>query len=139
MTLSLPLPRAALWSWCWGTGLKERWEELGVCGLPRSRRRVSPLCLSPQKRRRPTLGVQLDDKRKEMLKRHPLSVTIDLKCKGKRALVACGRWHVRMGDSRSGSNLAAAWGPRRQLGVRRGFPALGPAAPAGRSVTSRGH
>ncbi|XP_067406352.1 THO complex subunit 5 homolog [Emydura macquarii macquarii] len=33
------------------------------------------------KRRRPTLGVQLDDKRKEMLKRHPLSVTIDLKCK----------------------------------------------------------
>uniref|UniRef100_A0A8D2MS63 THO complex subunit 5 n=1 Tax=Zonotrichia albicollis TaxID=44394 RepID=A0A8D2MS63_ZONAL len=34
------------------------------------------------KRRRPTLGVQLDDKRKEMLKRHPLSVTLDLKCKG---------------------------------------------------------
>uniref|UniRef100_A0A8C3STP1 THO complex 5 n=1 Tax=Chelydra serpentina TaxID=8475 RepID=A0A8C3STP1_CHESE len=34
-----------------------------------------------KKRRRPTLGVQLDDKRKEMLKRHPLSVTIDLKCK----------------------------------------------------------
>ncbi|KAH0625513.1 hypothetical protein JD844_015057 [Phrynosoma platyrhinos] len=33
------------------------------------------------KRRRPTLGVQLDDKRKEMLKRHPLSVTVDLKCK----------------------------------------------------------
>ncbi|KAG8145920.1 putative THO complex subunit 5-like protein [Naja naja] len=33
------------------------------------------------KRRRPTLGVQLDDKRKEMLKRHPLSVTINLKCK----------------------------------------------------------
>uniref|UniRef100_A0A8C3YAQ5 THO complex 5 n=1 Tax=Catharus ustulatus TaxID=91951 RepID=A0A8C3YAQ5_CATUS len=33
------------------------------------------------KRRRPTLGVQLDDKRKEMLKRHPLSVTLDLKCK----------------------------------------------------------
>ncbi|NXX86550.1 THOC5 protein, partial [Urocolius indicus] len=33
------------------------------------------------KRRRPTPGVQLDDKRKEMLKRHPLSVTIDLKCK----------------------------------------------------------
>ncbi|ETE57247.1 hypothetical protein L345_17040, partial [Ophiophagus hannah] len=33
------------------------------------------------KRRRPTLGVQLDDKRKEMLKRHPLSVTISLKCK----------------------------------------------------------
>lgn len=38
----------------------------------------------PQKRRRPTLGVQLDDKRKEMLKRHPLCVTIDLKCKGRR-------------------------------------------------------
>ncbi|XP_032085602.1 THO complex subunit 5 homolog [Thamnophis elegans] len=33
------------------------------------------------KRRRPTLGVQLDDKRKEMLKKHPLSVTINLKCK----------------------------------------------------------
>uniref|UniRef100_A0A8B9GIL5 THO complex 5 n=1 Tax=Amazona collaria TaxID=241587 RepID=A0A8B9GIL5_9PSIT len=37
--------------------------------------------VAPQKRRRPTLGVQLDDKRKEMLKRHPLSVTVDLKCK----------------------------------------------------------
>uniref|UniRef100_A0A8C6XEP0 THO complex subunit 5 n=1 Tax=Naja naja TaxID=35670 RepID=A0A8C6XEP0_NAJNA len=36
------------------------------------------------KRRRPTLGVQLDDKRKEMLKRHPLSVTINLKCKGRK-------------------------------------------------------
>uniref|UniRef100_A0A452REY2 THO complex subunit 5 n=1 Tax=Ursus americanus TaxID=9643 RepID=A0A452REY2_URSAM len=35
------------------------------------------------KRRRPTLGVQLDDKRKEMLKRHPLSVMLDLKCKDK--------------------------------------------------------
>ncbi|KAE8634083.1 hypothetical protein XENTR_v10002196 [Xenopus tropicalis] len=33
------------------------------------------------KRRRPTLGVQLDDKRKEMLKRHPLCVTLTLKCK----------------------------------------------------------
>lgn len=33
------------------------------------------------KRRRPTLGVQLDDKRKEMLKRHPLSVSVDLQCK----------------------------------------------------------
>ncbi|XP_062038608.1 THO complex subunit 5 homolog isoform X3 [Lepus europaeus] len=33
------------------------------------------------KRRRPTLGVQLDDKRKEMLKRHPLSVMLDVKCK----------------------------------------------------------
>ncbi|XP_043834260.1 THO complex subunit 5 homolog isoform X2 [Dromiciops gliroides] len=32
-------------------------------------------------RRRPTLGVQLDDKRKEMLKRHPLSVMLDLKCR----------------------------------------------------------
>lgn len=42
-------------------------------------------CSTPsfvQKRRRPTLGVQLDDKRKEMLKRHPLSVLLDLKCKG---------------------------------------------------------
>ncbi|XP_053324592.1 THO complex subunit 5 homolog isoform X2 [Spea bombifrons] len=33
------------------------------------------------KRRRPTLGVQLDDKRKEMLKRHPLCVTLTVKCK----------------------------------------------------------
>ncbi|XP_041079505.1 THO complex subunit 5 homolog isoform X2 [Polyodon spathula] len=33
------------------------------------------------KRRRPTLCVQLDDKRKEMLKRHPLSVSVDLQCK----------------------------------------------------------
>ncbi|XP_068096381.1 THO complex subunit 5 homolog isoform X3 [Hyperolius riggenbachi] len=33
------------------------------------------------KRRRPTLGVQLDDKRKEMLKKHPLSVSLVLKCK----------------------------------------------------------
>ncbi|XP_060699938.1 THO complex subunit 5 homolog isoform X1 [Hemiscyllium ocellatum] len=33
------------------------------------------------KRRRPTLGLQLDDKRREMLKRHPLSVTLDLKNK----------------------------------------------------------
>lgn len=41
-------------------------------------------CSPPQKRRRPTLGVQLDDKRKEMLKRHPLCVTIDIKCKGRR-------------------------------------------------------
>lgn len=47
-------------------------------------RAVLPL----QKRRRPTLGVQLDDKRKEMLKRHPLSVTLDLKCKGE------GLWGV---------------------------------------------
>ncbi|KYO31796.1 THO complex subunit 5-like protein [Alligator mississippiensis] len=38
------------------------------------------------KRRRPTLGVQLDDKRKEMLKRHPLSVTVDLKCKDESVL-----------------------------------------------------
>ncbi|KFP03764.1 THO complex subunit 5 [Calypte anna] len=38
------------------------------------------------KRRRPTLGVQLDDKRKEMLKRHPLYVTIDLKCKDENVL-----------------------------------------------------
>lgn len=35
-----------------------------------------------QKRRRPTAGGQLDDKRREMLKRHPLSLGIDLKCKG---------------------------------------------------------
>uniref|UniRef100_A0A8C5M0X0 THO complex subunit 5 n=1 Tax=Leptobrachium leishanense TaxID=445787 RepID=A0A8C5M0X0_9ANUR len=33
------------------------------------------------KRRRPTLGVQLDDKRKEMLKRHPLFVSLTIKCK----------------------------------------------------------
>ncbi|XP_072271394.1 THO complex subunit 5 isoform X2 [Pyxicephalus adspersus] len=33
------------------------------------------------KRRRPTLGVQLDDKRKEMLKKHPLSVSLVVKCK----------------------------------------------------------
>ncbi|XP_062858868.1 THO complex subunit 5 homolog [Trichomycterus rosablanca] len=33
------------------------------------------------KRRRATVGVQLDDKRKEMLKQHPLSLCIDLKCK----------------------------------------------------------
>lgn len=36
-----------------------------------------------QKRRRATTGGQLDDKRREMLKRHPLSLCIDLKCKGK--------------------------------------------------------
>uniref|UniRef100_A0A670ZR27 THO complex subunit 5 n=1 Tax=Pseudonaja textilis TaxID=8673 RepID=A0A670ZR27_PSETE len=42
------------------------------------------------KRRRPTLGVQLDDKRKEMLKRHPLSVTINLKCKGRKIKGICG-------------------------------------------------
>uniref|UniRef100_A0A8C2YVF4 THO complex 5 n=1 Tax=Cyclopterus lumpus TaxID=8103 RepID=A0A8C2YVF4_CYCLU len=34
------------------------------------------------KRRRPTTGGQLDDKRREMLKRHPLSLCLDLKCKG---------------------------------------------------------
>lgn len=33
------------------------------------------------KRRRPTTGGQLDEKRREMLKRHPLSVCLDLKCK----------------------------------------------------------
>ncbi|KAM6965734.1 THO complex subunit 5 homolog [Aplochiton taeniatus] len=33
------------------------------------------------KRRRPTVGGQLDDKRREMLKRHPLSLCLDLKCK----------------------------------------------------------
>uniref|UniRef100_A0A3Q3SA22 THO complex 5 n=1 Tax=Mastacembelus armatus TaxID=205130 RepID=A0A3Q3SA22_9TELE len=34
-------------------------------------------------RRRATTGGQLDDKRREMLKRHPLSLCLDLKCKGK--------------------------------------------------------
>uniref|UniRef100_A0A8C8JSG7 THO complex 5 n=1 Tax=Oncorhynchus tshawytscha TaxID=74940 RepID=A0A8C8JSG7_ONCTS len=34
------------------------------------------------KRRRPTTGGQLDDKRREMLKRHPLSLCLDLRCKG---------------------------------------------------------
>ncbi|XP_006894935.1 PREDICTED: THO complex subunit 5 homolog [Elephantulus edwardii] len=38
------------------------------------------------KRRRPTLGVQLDDKRKEMLKSHPLSVMLDLKCRDESVL-----------------------------------------------------
>lgn len=38
------------------------------------------------KRRRPTLGVQLDDKRKEMLKRHPLCVSLILKCKDNSSL-----------------------------------------------------
>uniref|UniRef100_H3DEQ7 THO complex 5 n=1 Tax=Tetraodon nigroviridis TaxID=99883 RepID=H3DEQ7_TETNG len=33
------------------------------------------------KRRRATTGGQLDDKRREMLKRHPLSLCIELKCK----------------------------------------------------------
>ncbi|XP_043924401.1 THO complex subunit 5 homolog isoform X1 [Protopterus annectens] len=33
------------------------------------------------KRRRPTVGLQLDDKRKEMLKNHPLSVCMELRCK----------------------------------------------------------
>uniref|UniRef100_A0A8C8JR87 THO complex 5 n=1 Tax=Oncorhynchus tshawytscha TaxID=74940 RepID=A0A8C8JR87_ONCTS len=33
-------------------------------------------------RRRPTTGGQLDDKRREMLKRHPLSLCLDLRCKG---------------------------------------------------------
>ncbi|XP_034026047.1 THO complex subunit 5 homolog [Thalassophryne amazonica] len=33
------------------------------------------------KRRRPTTGGQLDEKRREMLKRHPLSLCLDLKCK----------------------------------------------------------
>lgn len=33
------------------------------------------------KRRRPTTGGQLEDKRREMLKRHPLSLSLDLKCK----------------------------------------------------------
>lgn len=33
------------------------------------------------KRRRPTTGGQLDDKRREMLRRHPLSLCLDIKCK----------------------------------------------------------
>ncbi|XP_057687945.1 THO complex subunit 5 homolog [Corythoichthys intestinalis] len=33
------------------------------------------------KRRRPTAGGQLDDKRREMLKKHPLSLSFDLTCK----------------------------------------------------------
>uniref|UniRef100_A0A8C2KAG9 THO complex 5 n=1 Tax=Cyprinus carpio TaxID=7962 RepID=A0A8C2KAG9_CYPCA len=33
------------------------------------------------KRRRATVGVQLEDKRKAMLRRHPLSLCVDLKCK----------------------------------------------------------
>lgn len=40
------------------------------------------LSVLSQKRRRPTTGGQLDDKRREMLKRHPLSLCLDLKCKG---------------------------------------------------------
>lgn len=43
-----------------------------------------------------------------------------------------------MCDSRSGSNPTAAWDPQGELGVRRGFPALSPAAPAGKSVTLQG-
>lgn len=38
------------------------------------------------KRRRPTLGVQLDDKRKEMLKRHPLCVSLIVKSKDNSSL-----------------------------------------------------
>ncbi|XP_069817550.1 THO complex subunit 5 isoform X2 [Dendropsophus ebraccatus] len=38
------------------------------------------------KRRRPTLGVQLDDKRKEMLKRHPLYVSLIVKSKDNSSL-----------------------------------------------------
>lgn len=57
-----------------------------------------------QKRRRPTLGVQLDDKRKEMLKRHPLSVMLDLKCKGRASLV--------LGDPVVSKSLARCGCPR---------------------------
>lgn len=64
--------------------------------------------LPPQKRRRPTLGVQLDDKRKEMLKRHPLSVTLDLKCKGEEL------WG---GTAAQGLTPAAPWGPWQELDV----------------------
>lgn len=38
------------------------------------------------KRRRPTTGCQLEDKRREMLKRHPLSLCLDLKCKDESVL-----------------------------------------------------
>ncbi|KFW71241.1 THO complex subunit 5, partial [Pygoscelis adeliae] len=54
--------------------------------LPWEEKGLTALFCPPQKRRRPTLGVQLDDKRKEMLKRHPLSVTVDLKCKDENVL-----------------------------------------------------
>lgn len=70
---------------------------------------------APQKRRRPTLGVQLDDKRKEMLKRHPLSVTLDLKCKGE------GLWAV---TAAQGLTPAAPQGPCGELEVWRGFSEL---------------
>ena len=63
-------------------------------------------CSTPsfvQKRRRPTLGVQLDDKRKEMLKRHPLSVLLDLKCKG---LAPCGLGHLLTPRSAATQGLA---------------------------------
>lgn len=74
------------------------------------------LFCSPQKRRRPTLGVQLDDKRKEMLKRHPLSVTIDLKCKGKLVLVTLGTEGC---ESRSRSNLPQLSAGRVLTGLQR--------------------
>lgn len=85
-----------------GLWVAEEREEMGLTTLFHPR----------QKRRRPTLGVQLDDKRKEMLKRHPLSVTVDLKCKGERGLVALGRECPRGCGSRSESSQAAAWAPR---------------------------
>lgn len=44
--------------------------------------RVLMLSFPVQKRRRATVGAQLDDKRKGMLRRHPLSLCVDLKCKG---------------------------------------------------------
>lgn len=122
----------------WGTRLegessgRRGW---GLCvAEEREEKDLTALFRPSQKRRRPTLGVQLDDKRKEMLKRHPLSVTVDLKCKGKWVLVALGRDRTGVCDSRLGSNPAASWDSRGELGVWRGLPALSPAAPAGMSV-----
>lgn len=122
----------------WGTRLEGRSSGREGWVAEKREKGLTALFRPPQKRRRPTLGVQLDDKRKEMLKRHPLSVTVDLKCKGKRVLVALGRAQTRVCDSRSGSNPAAAWDPWGELGVQRAFPALSPAALAGMSEAFRG-
>ncbi|CDQ62762.1 unnamed protein product [Oncorhynchus mykiss] len=53
------------------------------------------------KRRRPTTGGQLDDKRREMLKRHPLSLCLDLKCKGTHTLFLCDRQQDPVAASQS--------------------------------------
>ena len=66
-------------------------------------------CSTPsfvKKRRRPTLGVQLDDKRKEMLKRHPLSVLLDLKCKG---LVPLSLGHLLTPRSAASCSHVGVW------------------------------